>query len=818
MSGWGQDFRFALRQVRRNPGFALAVVVTLALGIGVNTAVFSLVNGFLLRPLPYPQANRLGVLLLHKEWLLGVGKDGGEDDSHDRHVWEWVHAKVPAVRVAGYGLTSGVNLQAGSSHVGAIRYVREMRVSAHYFEVLGVSLFLGREFTDEEDLRGGPPAAILGFQLWQSTFQSDPKILGTTVNLKGEPYTVVGVLPPHLETPHIADLWTPLRPASAEECDGPNCGIILRLMPGSSWLEANTQLSSLRTPDFKEIETKYKGHAWFYASPMQKEIGRGTRAPVLVLMLAVSFIMLIACANLAGLTLVRGVRRSPEIATRLSLGATRGMILRQFWVENLLLAILGAGAGLALAITTLKILKPFLPEQFIPIGGMRIDIRVLTFTVAISLFSSLVLGALPALQTRRVSLRHVMAAGSHSIAQGAGRLKLLLTAGEVALSIVLLAGAGLLVHTLIYLETLPSGFDPQNVITAKLSLEDARYHDAAAFHHLLERSVSALKRIPGVEDAAVGLSVPYERGLDWPVKIMDGEHSGEDSESSAAYVTPGYFTTLRIPILLGRGFETTDTTESEYVAVVNVGFARRYFGESSPIGYHIQCSGKTYRVVGMVSDVAKKPGEEGNEPIGTERVFYIPADQANQEMVNLAHVWFQPNWVVRMKQPLEGIAGAMQKALAQTDPNLPFSGFYSMNDILAENLKLQRVQVLLLGVLSGLALLLSAVGIYGLVSNLVVQRTREIGLRLALGAQLGQVMLHIARAGIIAAGAGMFVGMVLAFFAVRVLQSQLYGVRLYDPLTLAAVPLLLAVIAVTASFVPALRVAQIDPAETLRAE
>jgi predicted permease len=448
---------------------------------------------------------------------------------------------------------------------------------------------------------------------------------------------------------------------------------------------------------------------------------------------------------------------------------------------------------------------------------MRIDVRVLSFTVAISLFSSFVLGALPALQTRRVSLRYVIAASSHSIAQGAGRLKQLLTAGEVALSIVLLAGAGLLIHTLIYLETLPSGFDSKNVITAKLSLEDARYHDAAAFHHLLERTVSALKRIPGVEDA-FGLSVPYERGLDWPVKIMDGARSGEDSESSAAYVTPGYFTTLRIPILLGRGFETSDTPESEYVAVVNVGFARTYFGDSNPIGYHIQCSGKTYRVVGMVSDVAKKPGEEGNEPIGTERVFYIPADQANQEMVNLAHVWFQPSWIVRMKQPLEGIAGAMQKALAQTDPNLPFSGFYSMNDILAENLKLQRLQVLLLGVLAGLALLLSAVGIYGLVSDLVVQRTHEIGLRLALGAQLGPVMLHIARAGIIAAGAGIFVGMVLAFFAVRVLQSQLYGVRLYDPLTLAAVPLLLAVIAVTASFVPALRVAQIDPAETLRAE
>jgi predicted permease len=816
MNGWAQDFRLAMRQVRRNRGFALAVVLTLALGIGVNAAVFSLLNGFLLRPLPYPQADRLGVLLLHQQWPLNGGTGFSDSDNHDRNTWTWIRDNVPAVRAAAYGwAASGVNLQAGAAG-GMVRYVREMRVSAHYFEVLGVPLFLGREFTEEEDLRGGPPVAILSFPLWQSGFHSDPQVLGTTIRLKGEPYTVVGVLPPHLETPHLADLWTPLQPASATECEGPNCGIILRLMPGRSWLEANTQLSDPRTQAF--IDTKFKGHAWFFASPMQKEVGRGTRTPLFVLMLAVSFIMLIGCANLAGLSLVRVVRRSSEIATRLSLGATHWKILRQLWVENLLLAIFGAGTGLALTTAALKLLNSFLPEQFIPIGGMRIDIRVLAFTAAAAFLSSLLFGALPALQTRRVALRSATVGGSYSIVPGKSRLKQLLTAGEVALSIVLLAGAGLLIHTLVYLETLPPGFDPTNVIAARLSLDDARYHEAPAFHQLLERSVSALKQIPGVEDAAVGLSVPYERGLDWPVKILDGEHGGEDSESSAAYVTPGYFTTLRIPVLLGRGFETTDTATSEYVAVINVEFARKYFGRSSPIGHNIQCSGKTYRVVGMVANVAKKPGEEGNEPMGTERVYYIPADQASQEMVNLAHVWFQPSLIVRMKQPIEGITGLMQKALAKADPNLPFSGFYSMNDILVENLKLQRAEVLLLGGLAGLALLLSAVGIYGLVSNLVVQRTREIGLRLALGAQLRQVMLHVARSGMVATGCGILGGAILAFFAVRVLKSQLYGVALYDPLTLIAVPLLLAVVAVVASCVPTLRVAQIDPAETLRAE
>lgn len=814
MIRWSQDFRFTIRQLHRNLGFTLAVVLTLALGVGVNVAVFTLVDGFLLRPLPYPQADRLGVLLLHEEGLNGT-TGSGDDDSHDRNTWVAIRDNVPAVRPAAYGLATGVNLQTGAAGATA-RYVHEIRVSAYYFDVLGVPLFLGREFTETEDLQGGSPVAILSFQLWKSAFHSDLQVLGTIVRLKGQPYTVVGVLPPHLETPHPADVWTPLQPASTAECEGPNCGIILRLMPGHSWLEANSQLSHLRVPDY--IEANFRPRTWFVASPMQKEISRGTRTPVLVLMFAVSFIMLIGCANLAGLSLVRLARRSSEIATRLSLGASRWNILRQLWVENLVLAILGAGAGLVLAVVAVNVLNSFLPEQFIPIGGMRIDIRVLAFTAAAAFLSSLLFGALPALQTRRITARSSTVGGSYSIVSAKSRLKQLLIAGEVALSIVLLAGAGLLIHTLVYLETLPPGFNPTNVIAANLSLDDARYHDPAAFHQLLQRSLSALRQIPGVEDAAVGLSVPYERGLDWPVTILDGEHGIENSESSAAYVTPEYFNTLRIPVLLGRGFEASDTSTSEHVAVVNAAFARRYFGAYSPIGRNIQCSGKTYRIVGMVANVAKKPGEEGNEPLGTERVYYIPADQASQEMVNLAHVWFQPSWIVRMKQPIDGIAGLMQNALQKADPNLPFSGFYSMDDILAENLKLQRAEVLLLGGLASLALLLSAVGIYGLVSNVAVQRTREIGLRLALGAQLHQVMLHVARAGITATCAGIFVGALLASFAVRVLKSQVFGVRLYDPLTLMAVPLLLAIVAVAASCVPMLRVARIDPAETLRSE
>jgi len=820
MRGLEQDLRYAVRQLHKNPGFGLAVVVTLALGISVNAAVFSLVNGFLLRPLPYPQADRLGVLLAHSEGTVpATGKYvSEEDDSHDGDTWEWVRDNVRAAQAASYGLVSGVNLQAGSSPGAGVLYVREGRVSAHYFDVVGIPLFLGRAFTAEEDRHGGPPAVILSYELWKSTFQGDRQIIGNAIHLKGEPYTVVGVLPPDAQAPQVADVWTPLQPAPTGECGGENCGILLRLAPGANWQQVDAQLSHLRNRYFDEVETTYKGHMWFHASPMTKDVSRDTRGPVLILMLAVSFILLIACANLAGLTLVRIARRTPEIATRMALGATRWIILRQLWLENLLLALLGAGAGLALTVGLLKILGGFLPDEFIPVGGLQIDIRVLLFTFTASLLTSLLFGALPALGTRRVALRSAIAAGSHPITPGAGRLRQILTAGEIALSIVLLAGAGLLIHSLVYLETLTPGFDAANVITAKASLDDARYHNASAFHNLLERSVTAMRQIPGVEDAAVGLSAPYERGLNYNVKAMDGQLAGQDAVSSVAYVTPGYFRVLQIPILTGRGFSESDTADSELVSVVNQAFARKYFNEPNPIGRHLQCDRLSYTIVGVVANVAKRPGISRNSPIGYEPVYYLPATQMAQGTVNIAHVWFQPSWIVRMKQPLEGITGAMQKALAQADPNLPFSGSYSMSDLLAENLWLQRAEVLLLGVLAGLALLLSAVGIYGLVSSLVVQRTREIGLRLALGAQLRQVMLDVARSGVVATGAGVLAGIILAFFAVRVLQSQLYGVRLYDPLTLTAVPLLLAVIAVAASFVPALRVAQIDPAETLRAE
>ncbi len=813
-----QDLRLALRQLHKNPGFGLAVMLTLALGVGVNTAVFSLVNGFLLRPLPYPDADRLAVLMLHQEGISKSGEFVHEDDpSQDGETWEMIRDRVPAVQAASFGGTSGVNLQAGSASGNAVRYVQDMRVSARYFEVLGIQPLLGRGFLEEEDRPHGPNAVVLSYALWQSVFQGDPGVLGKPVILKGEPHSVVGVLPPRAQATGVADLWTPLQPHQSGECGGNNCEIIMRLAAGATWQQVSVQLAQLRKGSFDEI-TKAKGRAWFHASPLARNLDNGMRGPILGLMSAVGFILLIACANLAGLTLVRMLRRSPEIATRLALGASRWAVLRQLWVENFVLALVGGAIGLALARSILSGLPGFLPDYMFPLGGTAMDFRVLAFTFGASLFTSLLFGALPALQIRRVDLRSSMASSSHSVARGSSRLRQLLIGGEVALTVVLVAAAGLLVRSLIYLEMLPPGFDATNVMTAKLSLDDARYHEAAAFHNLIERSVTAMQRIPGVEGAAVGLSVPYERGLNDGIKTLDGKFAGKEWGASTAYVSPEYFSVLRIPILAGRAITEGDTPNSQPVAVVNVDLAREFFGEVGPIGRRIQNSNHIYTIVGVVANVAKRPGMSGDAPIATEPVFYLPATQMEQGMVNMAHVWFQPSWIVRTSGPLQGLTLAMQKALTQVDPSLPFSGFHSMPEVLDENLAFQRVEVVLLAVLAGLALLLSAVGIYGLVSNLVAQRTREIGIRMALGSSIRQAMIDVGSAGVLAAAVGMVSGLALSFIVLRVLRSELYGVRAYDPLTLMVISVFIAVIAAVASFLPTLRITRIDPAVTLRME
>ena len=802
MNAFRQNLKFAVRQLRRNLGFTVTVVVTLALSIGANTAIFSLVNALLLKNLPYPHPERMATIYTRVD---------GAQPSDERHnlngeQWELLRDNVPSLISAIYGETTGVNLQAGAH----VQFVRNGRVSAHYLDVLAMGLAMGRNFSADEDRPHGPPAAILSYSLWHNLFGADQEILGKAILLKGAPYTVVGVLPEAATTPANADIYTPLQASRDGEGAGANFEVITRLRDGATWRQANAEINRvwLHRADRYELRANPGAQVSYSSVPLQKGQSDPLRPQVLALMLAAGFILLIACANLAGLTLVRMMRRSAEVATRLTLGASRWQIQKQFWIENLLLAMAGGVVGVAVGFVALRGLLQLLPEHFLPVEHVPLDGRVMAFTLAVSLMTSILFGMLPALAAGKVNLRSAMS--SRAVAgSGSQRLRQALIAGEVALTVVLLAASGLLIRTLIHLETLPAGFNPNGVLTAKASLDDARFNDAATFRKLLDESTAAMRQIPGVQHAAVGLSLPYERGLNDAVTLSDGTQVG----TGVVYITPDYFGALQIPILLGRAFNEEDGANTQRVAIVNQTFARKFFHGANPVGGYVN---KNTMIVGVVSDVAVVPGLDGTAPLTGEEAMYIPATQVEAKYLSLVHVWFQPSWIVRTSGPDDGLTAEMQRALASVDPNLPFSGFYSMRELLAETLATQRIEVALLGTMAGLALLLSAVGIFALVANIVTQKTREIGIRIALGSSIRQAMVHIGAPGLRASLAGLVAGLIFSAGALRAMRGQLYGVAVYDVPTILTVVFLLAAIAMLATTVPTLRIARIVPAKTLR--
>jgi predicted permease len=804
-----QHLRFAARQLWRNPGFTATVIITLALSIGANTAIFSLVNALMLKSLPYSHPERMGTIYTRVT---------GSHPSDERHglngeQWELLRDNVPSLisAVSSRG-TSGVNLGLGSHG----QYLRAGRISAHYFDVLALQTILGRNFSEDEDRPHGPKVVILSYGLWRNTYGSNPNILGQSIQLKGEPYTVIGVLPEGATTPLNADLYTALQPSREGEGGGTNFESITRLRDGQTWQQADAGINrvwSVRAHRY-ELQNSPGAQVTYYSVPLQKGETDSLRPQVLALMLAAGFILLIACANLAGLTLVRMLRRTSEVATRLALGASRWQIQKQFWIENLLLALVGGAIGIGVGVAALRGLLLLLPEHFLPVAHVPLDGRVMAFTLVVSLLTSILFGMIPALAARHVDLRSSM--DSRAVAHGGSvHLRQGLIAGEVALTVVLLAASGLLIRTLVHLETLPPGFNPNGVMIAKASLDDVRFHDPTAFRKLLNEGTAAMRQIPGVQNAAVGLSLPYERTLNDGVTLSDGKEAGQQDETDVVYVTPGYFGTLQMPVLAGRVFTDADGPNAEHVAVVSESFARKFYGGSNPVGRYIN---KDTLILGEVADVSVSSGLYEGAPLMSEQAMYIPAAQVNARYLPLLHVWFQPDWIVRTAGPVEGLTDQMQRALASVDPNLPFSGFYSMRDLLAKTLATQRVEVALLGALAALALLLSAVGIFALVANIVAQRTREIGIRMALGSTVSQAMVQIGRSGAGASVLGLFLGLALCAGALRVMRSVLYGVGIYDAPTLATVVLTLVLVTLLATTLPTLRIAKIDPANTLREE
>jgi predicted permease len=819
-----RDGRYALRMLRKTPGFTLAAVVTLALGIGANTAVFSVVDALLLQPLPFPHPDRLALLQYHTRTPTsgdnrGIGATG--------RMWFAVHEHATQLDAAVVGGTSGVNLVAGDNAA----YVQDERVSAGYFRVLGISPVIGREFTADEDRAGAPPVAILSYGLWQNLFKGDIGIVGRAIRLKGDEYTVVGVTPatfPITERSTEAgagiDLWTPLKPALTGEGGGYNFDVIVRLPDGVSWPEAQNDVRAASGYAFPNL--KPGALAELGLVPMQTAMTEGERRPVLMLWGAVAIVLLIACVNIAGLLLARGSTRTREIAIRMALGSGRAAVIRQLLIESGLLALSGGVVAVVIAWGALDMLGSLAAQVFGLWQPLALNTRVLLGTLGIAFGTSVLFGLVPAVQTSRLDVQAALAeSGTRGVAGGANRWpRRVLVIGEVALGVILLVSAGLLIRTFIHLRDINPGFDNTHLVTASVSLEDARYHDTSAIAHLFDDTILRLRATPGVQDAAVALGMPYTRQLNDGFRRVDGPRPDGPNDfqiMNETYVTPGFFATLKVPVRAGRVTTDADTSASPLVAVVNDAFVAHYYKDDpTVIGRHITTEGRTLQIIGIVGNIAYGGGgvSASEAPIGPLACIYVPLTQMNAGFLDVIHRWMEPSWVVRSTLPLETLVPDLRRTIASVDPQLPIAQVKTIDDLRGARLASERFMVGLLAALAFIALVLAAVGIHGLIASSVNERTRELGIRLALGATAGQAIRAVVLPGVMFAGIGVIIGAGAASAATRLLQSFVWGVTPSDPLTFAAVIAVLLTIALVASLVPALRVLKLDPAATLRAE
>ena len=809
-----RDLRYAIRVLLKAPAFTIPATLTLALCIGANAAIFTVVDRVLLRSLPYSHPDRLA-LVVREYRGNGVSEDDtGQAGATWEALKEGASAKLDFAVTAG-GFSDGVNLVAGDR----AEYVRQQRVSTGYFHVLGIAPELGREFAAEEDRPNGPAAVILSHALWRHAFNEDRAIVGKAITVRGEPHTVVGVMPVWFPADPPVDLWTPARPSVRGEGGGENYGIIARLKDGVPWAEADALVAASTDAVVRDRYSRDKSHVRIGVVPLQRGQSQDLRQPLMMLWAAVGVVLLIGCVNVAGLLLARGTSRAPEIATRIALGGGRAVIVRQLLTESMVLAALGGAGGLALGYVSSRMFATLLQDAVGVPGHVGLDARVLAICAASALVTSIAFGLFPALQASRVNVRETLVeSGSHAIA-GAARSwpRRAMVVVEVALGVMLLVGAGLLIRTFDRLMKQPAGFDGTHVMTATLSLQDARYLSAEKINQLFVRTIANMREWPGVQNAAVALTLPYERALNTGGQWIGAKPGAERIPiMNQTYVTPGYFDTLRIPLLRGRVFSDGDTATAASVIIVNQAFVKRYSADVEPIGRQMRSGRGAATIVGVVGDIQQKAGWGNFGPIAAVPASYIPASQTTDGYMAMVHTWFAPSWFVRVEGPTGGVAADMQRAVQSIDPLLPFAKFRTFDDLRGEAVARQRAQALLLGSLAGLAVLLAAVGLYGLVTNTVAERTRELGIRLALGASSRQAIVSAATPGLLLGAIGVALGLAIARAAATTMRHLVWGIAVSDPTTFAVAAATVLVVAVVAVLVPAWRIARLSPIQALR--
>lgn len=805
-----RNLRFTFRGMARNPVFAGTFILTLALCIGLGTAVFSIVDAVLWRPLPYPAPDQLAHAILYQPEF---GKNPN-NTSVDGRTWERLRDEADVVERAAYSdWVKGVNLSTES----AATFVNQQRVGSGYFGTLGIPPWMGREFGVAEDLPGGPPVAILSHGLWRRTFGEDPDILGTTIRLKGEAHTVVGVMPEEFVSHAGAEVWTPLQPSTSGEGSGTNYAVLVRVPPGMTVAEADARLSSVQTPSVRQEgapETR------FGLVPLKDVETAGVEFPLLVLLSSIGLMLVVGCANLAGLQIARSLARRGEMATRQALGSGAGPLMRQAIVENLTLGVLGGMAGLVVASLAIHGLEALVHSHFNTWQDVQMDGRVLLSALGLTGVATVLFGMVPVIQATTPDLRQTIVAGTRVVVGGGRhRIRRALLVGEVSMVAALLFAAGLLVRSHGHLNAMTPGFEPEGVLSVQFSLDDARYAEPDAVQTLFRRSLEGIQRIPEVRSASVTLTLPYERPLNLPFRLP-GDGDDVSRLTNAVYITPGFFQTLEIPLLQGRTFEPADRAGAPIVGVANQAWVDMYMEGRSALGTRVTMGfGGTdgIEIVGVVGNVLQRAAwGDGETPVWETPTLYLAADQASGGFLSQIHVWFSPSWVIEVAGRQPYVAAQVVDVFREVDPELPVARVASLREVVDTAFARERFEATFLIAVAGFALLLAGVGLYGIVAHEVTERRTEMGLRMALGSSPRQAIWTAGVSGLRLTVIGLVLGAVLTVPVGRAMNHLIYGIQPFDPLTLILTVGVLVLVTAVASFLPAARVGKSDPAGILR--
>jgi len=798
-----QDTRYGARALLRTPGFTVAALLTLALGIGANSAIFTVVNAILLRPLPYAEPDR--ILQMHRQ---SGGQWAGQTGL--RYLYFRDHMMSFGALAAWRG--TAFNMVVGDR----AEQINALAVSKEYFRVFGGTPRYGRVFDSVEDQPNGPDAVILGHAIWRRMFGSNPSIIGSAISLGDRSFTVVGVMPEGFDSIRTAELYVPLQPAVTGAGGGLNYLVAGRLKTEVSPEQANAEARSV-FDGYKSARpgTNFEGVPPPVFVLYQEGLSMAVRPALLMMLGAVGLLLLIACANTANLLLARASSRTREISVRAALGASRGRIVRQLVTESTVLFTTGGILGVALAYWSVPVLMQMTPPGYLPSQDVKVDATVLGVTLAVSVLTGVLFGLVPALSLSRLQpVEALKDDGSRTTSNRRSVwLRHLLVVGEVALCMILLVGAGLLIQTFLKLRALDPGFDARAVLTARMSLTGERYDTNTEVNRLYQLGLERLRKIPGVVSAAVVNGIPIEPGLNLNIDRLDTPDVAENGLTDWRYTSAEYFGTMGIPIVAGRGLNERDTTGAPRVTVVSEQFARQHYKGMDPIGqqFTVFKSDGPIEVVGIAKDL-REAGLKGPVPA----LMYVPVAQAGDAAVRAAHAYFQVSWVVKASRLSPELVERIRAELRSLDPRQPVTAVRSIDEVKARAMANETFQMTLLTTFSGIGLLLAAAGIYGLIAYSVAQRTREFGIRLALGATGATILLAVLREGIVLAAIGIAVGMAASFAFTGALQAFVFGVSTMDAPTLGIVAAILLLVAVIASVVPAVRVVRLDAVSALR--